>query len=213
MTAIGMRRGAGALFSAGIILACSVASFAQAGALAPGRDAWNEASDIRFDPTTRETRLTSRVTPGLCFSVSLPQEWRMTAEDGDLHLTAAGLPARLEISLRSAHDLQDLPQADLAHRDAAFLQRDYEGLLGRPAQSVSLTSPAPGATRWSATWVDASLPSPSRAMTVDALIVPLSNEWVLELSLHDVQEGEVHDALSRRILTGLRVNNGAACRG
>jgi hypothetical protein len=110
-----------------------------------------------------------------------------------------------------AHDGR--PQADLAHRDAAFLQRDYEGLLGRPAQSVSLTSPVPGATRWSATWVDASLPSSSRAMTVDALIVPLSNEWVLELSLHDVQEGEVHDALSRRILTGLRVNTGAACRG
>src|SRR5690349_15526422 len=123
MTAIGMRRGARSLFAVGITLGCCVASSAQAGALAPGRDAWNEASDIRFDPTTRETRLTSRVTPGLCFSVSLPQEWRMTAEDGDLHLTAAALPARLEVSLRSAHELQDLPQADLAHRDAAFLQR------------------------------------------------------------------------------------------
>ena len=87
MTAIGMRRGAGALLAAGIILACSVASSAQAGALAPGRDAWNETSDTRFDPTTRETRLTSRVTPGLCFSVSLPQEWRMTAEEGDLPVT------------------------------------------------------------------------------------------------------------------------------
>lgn len=212
MKAVTMRPETCALLAAGIVAGLSVPA-AQAGAFAPDRGAWTETSHVRFDPTTRESRFTSRVTPSLCFSLSLPQEWRMTAEDGDLHLKAAAMSARLDVSLRSAHELQDLPQADLAHRDAAVLQRDYEGLLGRPAQSVSLTSPAPGATRWSATWVDASLPSPSRAMTVDALIVPLSNEWVLELSLRDVEEGAVYDALTRRILAGLQVRAGAACRG
>jgi hypothetical protein len=212
MTVAIKRPGARALFTA-VWLAFLAAPAAQAGALAPDRDARNEGFQTRFDPATRETVLTSRVTSGLCFSLSLPQEWQLAAEGDGLHLTSTALPARLEVSLRSAHELQDLPQADLAHRDAAFLQRDYEGLLGRPAQSVSLTSPVPGATHWSATWIDASLPSPSRAMTVDALIVPLSHEWVLELSLRDIAQGEVYDALSRKILAGLQVRAGAACRG
>jgi len=199
------------LLAAGFLAWGAVAA-AQAGALAPERDGWRETSEIRFDPSMRETRLATRVTPGLCFSLSLPQEWRLSGEQGGFHVRAVSLEAGLDLSLRSAQELQDLPQPELAHRDAAFLQRDYEGLLGRPAQSVSLTSPVPGATRWSATWIDASLPSASRAMTVDALIVPLSNEWVLELSLRDVEEVELHDALSRRILAGLQVRAGAACR-
>jgi len=99
-----------------------------------------------------------------------------------------------------------------AHVDAAALQQDYEGLLGRPAQSISLSTDA-GATRWSATWVDANLPMASHAMTVEALIVPLSNAWVLELSLSGVETREAYDALAARLLARLRVQGRASCQG
>jgi hypothetical protein len=159
----------------------------------------------------QETRVTSRVTPALCFTFSLPQEWRVDAENDKTSLRAASFSAGIDVSLRSAHELQGLPQPDLARRDAAFLQQDYEGLLGRPAQSVSLTFPVPGATRWSATWTDANLSSTSRDMTVEALIIPLSNEWVLELSLTDIESHEVYNALARKVLSGLQVRSGASC--
>jgi hypothetical protein len=78
---------------------------------------------------------------------------------------------------------------------------------------VSLTSPVPGATRWSATWVDVNLPSASRAMTIETFIVPLSRDWVLELSLAEVPAGAAYDALARSLLSGLAVRAGAACGG
>ncbi|MFC4171169.1 hypothetical protein ACFOYU_03710 [Microvirga sp. GCM10011540] len=207
-------QGLGTLVSrVAVIFSCVAATAAQAGTLAVEPVAWGSAVELRHHGATGETRLLNRVTPHLCFSLSLPQEWRLTGEEGGTSLEAVSFRAKLDVSLRSAHDLQDLPQTDLAHRDAAFLQRDYEGLLGRPAQSVSLTSPVPGATRWSATWVDANLPTAARAMTIETYIVPLSKEWVLELSLDDVPTGEAHDALVQRLLTGLQVRAGAACRG
>jgi hypothetical protein len=104
-----------------------------------------------------------------------------------------------------------MPQPDLASRDAAFLQRDYEELLGRPAQSVSLSSDA-GATRWSATWIDANLPTASHAMTIEALIVPLSNEWVLELSLSGAETQGAYNAIAQRLLANLKVQGRSTCR-
>ncbi|HZH51319.1 MAG TPA: hypothetical protein VEZ16_05495 [Microvirga sp.] len=189
-------------------LTCS----AQAATLSSEIVAQGNAVDVRFDAASRETRVSGRIAPGLCYSLSLPEEWRRHAGGEPASLQAVSLRARLDVGFRSAHDLQGLPQPDLAGRDAAFLQRDYEEFLGRPAQSVSLTSPAPGATRWSATWIDANLPTPSRSVTVEALIVPVSNEWVLELSLADVETKQVHDALIPRILSGLRVRTGEDCR-
>jgi hypothetical protein len=210
MTAIAKRAGAHLLLVTAC-LACLATPATQARSLAAGRNAGSTDSEIRFDPSTRETRLTNRVTPGLCFSLALPQEWQPVHEGEDIRMKAVSSDAGLEIGLRSARELQDLPQPDLAQRDAAFLQRDYEGMLGRPAQSVSLTSPVPGATRWSATWVDANLPSASRAMTIETFIVPLSRDWVLELSLTDVPAGAAYDALARSVLSGLVVRVGAAC--
>jgi hypothetical protein len=211
MTAIAKRAGAHLLATA--CLACLAAPVTQAHSLAAGRNAGSAGSEIRFDPSARETRLTNRVAPDLCFSLALPQEWRPVHEGEDIRMKAVSSDALLEIGLRSARELQDLPQADLAQRDAAFLQRDYEGMLGRPAQSVSLTSPVPGATRWSATWVDVNLPSASRAMTIETFIVPLSRDWVLELSLAEVPAGAAYDALARSLLSGLAVRAGAACGG
>ena len=167
-----------------------------------------EAIQARFDAATRQTQVSGKAAPDLCFSFALPEEWRLT----EIGLKAVTSDADLSIGLRSAEEHRDMPQPDLAIRDAAALQRDYEELLGRPAQSVSLTS-EPGATRWSATWIDASLPTASQAMTVETLIVPLSSEWVLELSLSGVKSREAYDALAWRLMARLKVQGRADCRG
>jgi len=172
-----------------------------------------ETVQARFDPAMGETHVLNRVSPDLCFFLSLPQDWRLKAEGGTTTFEGVSSGAELQVSLRSAQELQDIPQPDLARRDAAFLQRDYEGMLGRPAQSVSLTSAAPGATRWSATWIDPNLPSASRALTVETFIVPLSGEWVLEMTLANIDSRDVYDALADHVLSGLKVRAGAACRG
>jgi hypothetical protein len=167
----------------------------------------SETIQAQFDPVTRQTRVAGRIAPDLCFSLLLPDEWRQ-AEAG---LKAVVSQVELGVGLRSARELRDMPQPDLASRDAAFLQRDYEELLGRPAQSVSLSSDA-GATRWSATWVDANLPTASNAMTIETLIVPLSNEWVLELSLSGAETQGAYNALAQRLLTTLKVQGRGSCR-
>jgi hypothetical protein len=168
----------------------------------------NQAIEARFNAAAQQTLVTGKAAPDLCFSLSLPEEWRRTEEG----LKAVRSDASLALGLRSAEELSALPQPDLASRDAAALQQDYEDLLGRPAQSISLSTDA-GATRWSATWVDASLPMASHAMTVETLIVPLSNAWVLELSLSGVETREAYDALAARVLARLRVQGRASCQG
>jgi len=172
---------------------------------------WDSPVPVHFDSASQVTRIAERIAPDLCFSLHLPQEWRSKAEGAGISLEAVSFSARLEISLRSAQELRDMPQPDLASRDAAVLQRDYEHLLGRPAQSVSLDRSPYGATRWSATWIDANLPSASRSLTVETFILPLSSEWILELSLTHVEMPEVHDALIRRILSGLKIMTRKAC--
>jgi hypothetical protein len=199
------------LFAGAMVLAAPAPVQASSGPL--GLEARNGRPLVRFDPASRETRVTGHVASGLCFSFRLPQEWRLDADGPETRLKAAVSEAGIDVNLRSAGALQHLPQRDLASRDAAFLQRDYEDLLGRPAQSVSLASSHAGAVRWSATWIDANLPTPSRTMTVEAFIIPLSKEWVLELSPENTGTLEAHNALVRHLLTGLTVHSGADCRG
>ncbi len=170
----------------------------------------NGSIEAQFEAAGQETRVTGHAAPDLCFSFAMPEEWRISMDGPKARLNSASSHAELDVSLRSARDLRHLPQPDLASRDAALLQQDYEDLLGRPAQSVSLVA-ASGTARWSATWVDANLPTASQAMTVETFIVPLSGDWVLELSLTNVERREDYDALVRRLLAGLRVQGGAVC--
>jgi hypothetical protein len=183
---------------AALLALLSAAPVAQAANGSPGSDLVSEAV---------QARVAGKVAPDLCFSLLLPDEWRQT----EAGLKAVSSPVELDVSLRSARELRDMPQPDLASRDAAFLQRDYEELLGRPAQSVSLSSDA-GATRWSATWIDANLPTASHAMTIEALIVPLSNEWVLELSLSGAETQGAYNAIAQRLLANLKVQGRSTCR-
>ena len=67
--------------------------------------------------------------------------------------------------------------------------------------------------RWSATWIDANLPMPSRAITVETFIVPLSAEWVLELTPAHVETLAAYEAIVQPLLAGLTVQSGAACQG
>jgi hypothetical protein len=197
---------------AAVLAALTISSLAQAASMPPSTDAMKETLQARFDPLARQTRVVGRVAPGLCVSFNLPEEWRLETGGLEPRLKAVLSDAELEVGLRSAHELRDMPQSDLASRDAAFLQRDYEELLGRPAQSVSLSADA-GTTRWSATWVDANLPTASHAMTVETLILPLSNDQVLELSLSGADTQDAYDAFVRRMLGGLRVQGRASCQG
>jgi hypothetical protein len=196
------------VFQAATLVLLSAASSTHAANGPLDQPVGSEPVRVRFDPTMRQTSVTGSAPSGLCFSFSLPEEWRSTAQG----LKSAHSDVEIGIGLRSAGELRDMPQPDLASRDAAFLQKDYEELLGRPAQSVSLSSHGTAA-RWSATWIDANLPNPSQGMTVEALIVPLSGEWVLELSVSGVDTKAAYDALAQRLLTRLQVQGRAACRG
>lgn len=170
-----------------------------------------ETAQANFDTALRQTYVSGRIAPNLCLSLTLPQEWRLREDREKIRLKATSPVAEIELGLRSARDLQDLPQPDLAGRDAAFLQRDWEGVLGRPAQSVAVESLALGALRWTATWFDARLPAASQAMTLETFIVPLSREWVLELSPVNVASREAYDDLVRQMLLSLGMVNLTRC--
>ncbi|MBB4040404.1 hypothetical protein GGR34_002057 [Microvirga flocculans] len=173
----------------------------------PDRPMVAEPVEARFDPATRQTFVQGTAGSDLCFAFALPDEWRASPQG----LTAALTRAEISVGLRSAEALRHVPRPDLVSRDAAVLQNDYEELLGRPAQSVSLT-PGAGGARWSATWIDANLPSASHSMTVETLIMPLSPEWVLELSLSGVETPEDYNILIRNLWMRLKVQGAAACR-
>ena len=197
--------GAGRALILGLL---AVASQAQAANDPLAASQMDEPVQARFDPVTRQTIVTGAIPSDGCFSFALPNEWHMSAEG----LTSTLSDMQVAVGLRSAQELRGMPQPDLVSRDAAFLQRDYEEMLGRPAQSVSLTSSA-GATRWSATWIDANLPTASKAMTVETLIVPLSSQWVLELSLTGIESREAYDALAQQLLARLKLRSGTLCQG
>lgn len=170
---------------------------------------FNDIVQIRFDDQSRQTQVSSHIASKACFSFSLRQKWRSTTGGLETHLKSELSDAELEVSLRPTHELRGLPQADWASRDAALLQQDYENLLGRPAQSVSLVSLSPQTTRWSATWADAHLPSDP--LTVEAFIVSLSEDWVLELSFSNIAVKEEYDTLVRNLLADLMLNQGPGC--
>jgi hypothetical protein len=198
--------------SAVLAIMLGLSTIMQAANASPnGSDPLQESVQVRFDAVSGQTRVVGPAAPEACFALSLPQEWQSQTAGLDTRLKAALSEAELEVSLRSTHELRGLPQPDLASRDAALLQQDYEILLGRPAQSVSLASLSTGATRWSATWVDHHLPSGPQGMTVETLIVPLSSDWVLELSLSNVTERGRYEALMKAMLTSLKVQRGSAC--
>lgn len=170
---------------------------------------FSEDVQAQFDPRSGQTNIVGRASSGQCFFLSLPQEWHAVAGGMETRLKSTASAAELTVNLRSSQELRGLPQSDLASRDAALLQQDFENLLGRPAQSVSLASLTAQTTRWSATWIDASLPS--GPMTVETFIVPMPEGWVLELSFANVAAKDEYEALVRSLLSGLELRQGGGC--
>ncbi|MGO4572562.1 hypothetical protein [Microvirga sp. 2TAF3] len=197
----------------GTVVALLIASTADSHASLRMQNDPNVPEVVRFERATDETRVVGQITSSLCFILSLPQEWRLAASDDlKMSLSAMSAAAELETFVRSAREVKDRPEPDLASRDAAFLQRDHENLFGRPAQAVTLASLSSGATRWTATWVDANLPSASHAVTVETFIVPISKDWLLELSLSNVETRAAYETLVEKVLSGLKLGQGGECR-
>jgi hypothetical protein len=166
---------------------------------------------VTFDPLTRETQIKERVSANLCVFFRLDEEWTLSRDTDATLLQAAGGDADLEIRLRSASELQEFPQTDLAGREAAALQRTYEGMIGKPAQAIShQPTGLSGVSRWSATWVDANLAGGNHALEVETFIVDLKSA-ALELTLTEPRTNTAYANQIRRILSSLRIGKGTEC--
>ena len=167
------------------------------------------------NPATQETRVFAEA-GGTCVSLALPQAWALESDagaPGAVRLSAADGPV-LDLNVRSARGLPPVPTLasrdgllptdaqDLPRRAAFALQREQEGLMGRPAQSVTLTPLAPGSFRWTATWLDPNLPG---GLTLDTVLLTLSPEWVLEVTLTDAEDPDVHEAVMGEVLGRVKV--------
>lgn len=170
------------------------------------------ALSVRFEPEADRTHISSWVERNLCLMLTLPQKWRLASGNNARIVLAASDGAELEANLRPARDVRDMPQPDLASRDAALLQRDNEDMFGRPAQAATLSALSSGAKRWTATWIDASFPAASREVTLDTIIVPLSDDWLLELSLTQVDTPAAYEALVGKLLAGLKLGLADTCQ-
>jgi hypothetical protein len=171
----------------------------------------SETSAVSYLPAVGETHVTARLDPAVCVAFSLPQEWRREGgEDGALRLAASGGDGEIEISWRAVRELAELPQGNVGSKDAELLQRDHEGLLGRKAMTSTIETLG-SATRWTATWIDTSFPAPSHSLTVETYIVPASREWLLELSISDIDDRSTYDDLVRQVLSNIRTASTAQC--
>ncbi len=218
------RRRAG-LWAVGLLAMLGLPGLAEAGISATGTVRERPAPRVAavFDPAARETRVTGQV-QGLCVALALPHAWALDPDAANpdaalsAHLQAADGPA-LDLALRSARSLPPVPALAsretlisaandaLARRAAGALQREHESFLGRPAQSVTVTPLGAGALRWTATWLDPQLAA-NGALTVDAAILPLSADWVLELTLSGTDDPALHEAVLGEVLERVRVRRG-----
>lgn len=166
----------------------------------------------RFDPASRATHVTARV-PGACAALDLPLAWTLDESAAPARLEAAQGGPSLEVNLRAARNLPPVQSlasregplastGDLPRRAAAALQREHEEVMGRPAQSVAFTALDDGAWRFTATWLDANLPAP---VTEDTVFVPLSADWVLELTLDGADSRDMHEMLWGEVMERVRV--------
>jgi hypothetical protein len=166
----------------------------------------------RFDHALRATRVTARA-PGACAALDLPLAWTLDETAAPARLEAAQGGPTIDMNLRAARALPPVPSlasrdgalpadTDLPRRAAAALQREHEEALGRPAQSVALTALDAGAWRFTATWLDPNLPAP---VTHDTVLLPLSPDWVLELTLDGASSRDMHEMLLGEVMERTRV--------
>jgi hypothetical protein len=165
-----------------------------------------------FDPTKNETHVDGQVAADLCIALMLPQEWRLTQDTEAIRLQAARSGDELLVSIRSEADLRAFPQVDMAGRDAAALQQEYEAMLGRPAQAVAhQPTNRSGVSRWSATWVDANFVNASHSFSIETFIVESPGNRTVELTLTKVAARDSYDAEIAAMLSSLQLTAGTEC--
>ena len=175
-----------------------------------------------FERAYGETAVVGRLGENRCFFMRVPGSWHLIGDElGPLEASggeafsfrATGSEAQLEIVVHDAETFGRAPGSNLVVGYAASLQRDYEGLLGRPALGTALESAdISGAYRWRATWADNNFDNAARALSLERFILQLSSTAVIELSAGGIVPGAFRDELVRRALSTLELWHGTACR-
>ena len=128
----------------------------------------------------RVTMIRSALGPDLCVSLQLPGLWKVERPDPHrINAVEAERGAEIGIVAYTDADFAPGPEA-LMVRAASSLQREYEQLLGKPAQ-VTTVEPGPisSAVRWTATWVDGNFAQDDRAFSLEEFIIePVPNRIV-----------------------------------
>lgn len=172
--------------------------------LSPAFWSWALGIHALYDPVRQSTRVQARLETGECLSFRVPLAWAIV-EPG-LHEATLRMEGGVEIGLEVKRAKGRA--ADLASGEALRLQRAYEALLGSPAQSVSLDPIGAGAARFTATWIDASLPTPSRSLTLETYLFPMETGLVLELTPSNLGERATREALAREIAASAKASRG-----
>ncbi|WP_046866010.1 hypothetical protein [Microvirga massiliensis] len=164
------------------------------------------------DPSAHERSVRGRLAAGLCISLRLPENWTLSTDRGRAHLLDAKSGAEFEIDARSTVEPRDSQEADLSGREAAALQKQYEEIIGKPAQAV-LHEPTNyvGVSHWSATWIDANFAAESHSHVIETFIV-VDHKSVVDVTLVNVGAREAYDRHVSRMLSSLRIETEEDCR-
>jgi hypothetical protein len=164
------------------------------------------------DPSAHETRVRGRLAAGLCISLQLPENWTLSTDRGRAHLLDATSGAEFEIDARTTGEPREFQEADPAGREAAALQKQYEEIIGKPAQAV-LHEPTnyAGVSHWSATWIDANFAAESHAHVIETFIV-VDHKSVIDVTLVNVGTREAYDRHVLLMLSSLLIETEEDCR-
>jgi hypothetical protein len=164
----------------------------------------------RRDETDQNTTLIRSAVGGdLCISVRLMGQWTVEHDGEWLRAIDVEDEAELQIIVLNDADLAPGPET-LTERASASLQDEYERLLGKPAQVVTLERvPASSATRWTATWVDSNFASEDRELSLEAFIFePVANR-VVEMTVSGGSERR--GTIVQRALETFTIEPAQAC--
>jgi hypothetical protein len=133
------------------------------------------------DGTSRSVTLVrSALGPDLCVTLRLPGAWKVEQpEPGRINAIEPEQGAEIGIVAHTDADFAPGPGM-LIERAASKLQREYERLLGKPAQVTTLEpSSLSPARRWTATWIDGNFAPDDRVFSLEQfLIEPAANRIV-----------------------------------
>ena len=159
-----------------------------------------EASTIHYLPATNETHVTARLDPALCVALSLPQQWRREGAE-ELDRSVSPHPEGLEKSKsrwRAVRDLAELPQGNVGSKTLSCSSGTIEDFLA--ARRMPARSDARRCHPLDRDMDRYRLPAPSHSLTVETYIVPASREWLLELSISDIDDRSLYEDLVRQVL-------------